>query len=332
MLTTLRNFLLPLTVFLYAIRLNAQDTGPVGTPVMQIITDFHLDLNDTAKTTGFGISRAYIGYNYQADEHFTCRIVLNIGNPEELPQPATPRRYAFFREASIAYTADRFKVSFGITTTRHFDYLQKFWGKRLVANEFEVRNRYGFIADLGVVVDYIVSEQVSLDLAVTNGEGYSNIQLDNGVRGAAGITWKPGNQLSFRFYNDVMDQGGLMQYTASLFGGIDNRYVNFGASFHYKTNMDLVEGQDVWGVSSTGAIKFRRNYEVFARYDYSGSVRQEGEPDPWNYARDGSFVIFGVQKAVTENFKLALDYQDNIPWSSDMNSTGFIFLNALFRL
>jgi hypothetical protein len=332
MLITLRKFLILQIVYLSPVMLKAQVTQPKGTPVMQIITDFHLDLNDTAKTTGFGISRAYLGYNYQADDHFTCRMVLNIGTPEELPQPATPRRYAFFREASIAYTGERIKVSFGIATTRHFDYLQKFWGKRLVANEFEVRNRYGYIADLGVVADYRVSDQISVDMAITNGEGYSNIQLDNGVRGAAGITWKPGNQLSFRFYNDIIDQGGLMQYTASLFGGIDNKYINFGASFHYKTNMEMAEGQDVWGVSSTGAIKLPRSYEVFARYDYAGSVKLEGESDPWNYNKDGSFIIFGVQKTISYNFKLALDYQDNIPWSSDMKSTGFIFLNALFRI
>ncbi len=71
-----------------------------GKPVMEIITDFHLDLNDTAKTTGFGISRAYFGYNYLPGKNFSCKIILNIGTPEDFPRPAAPLRYRFFREAS----------------------------------------------------------------------------------------------------------------------------------------------------------------------------------------------------------------------------------------
>ena len=56
-------------------------------------------------------------------------------------------------------------VSFGITTTRHFDYLQKFWGKRFISSEFEVRNKYGYIADLGVVLDYRFSDKLTGDIA-----------------------------------------------------------------------------------------------------------------------------------------------------------------------
>jgi hypothetical protein len=310
----------------------SQNTVGSGKPIMQIITDFHLNLNDTAKTTGFGISRAYLGYNYQATDNFSCQIVLNIGTPEDLPKGASPRRYAFFREASVTYAKDRLHVSFGIATTRHFDYLQKFWGKRFIANEFEVRNKYGYIADLGVVLDYTFSEKVSVDLAVTNGEGYSDIQLDNGVKAAAGITYRPDKKFAFRFYNDLNNNGGVMQYTLSAFAGIDNRLINFGASLHYKTNMDKIDGHDAWGVSSTGAIKLPSDFEIFARYDFSGSVTLSGEANPWNYKKDANLVIFGLQKNINTNFKLAVDYQDNIPYSTSMPSSGFIFINALFKI
>lgn len=303
-----------------------------GNLIMQIITDFHLDLNDTAKTTGFGLNRAYFGYNYLPGNNFACKVVLNIGNPEELPQQSSPRRYAYFREASVSYTGERVKVSFGIATTRHFDYLQKFWDKRFVSNEFEVRNNYGNIADIGVVVDYRFSDKLSGDIAVTNGEGYSNIQLDNGVKAAAGLTYRPTNKYSFRFYNDVNNNDGVLQYTLSSFAGIDNKWINFGVSFHYKTKMDKVEGHNAWGVSSTGSVKLPRSYEIFARYDYSGSVTVPGEANPWNYMNDANLIIFGLQKNINANFRLALDYQDYIPYSRNLPSSGFIFLNALFRI
>jgi hypothetical protein len=303
-----------------------------GKPIMQIITDFHLNLNDTAKTTGFGLSRAYFGYNYQADENFSCEILLNIGTPEDLPKPATARRYAFFREASVMYKHDNLHVSFGIITTRHFDLLQKFWGKRFINNEFEVRNKYGNIADLGVVVDYLASEKVSFDLAITNGEGYNEIQLDNGLKAGAGITFKPDQRYVIRFYNDLNRNKGIMQYTASGFAGIDNRLVNFGVSAHYKTNWDFISGHDVWGVSSTGAIKLPNSFEIFARYDYSGSVILSGESSPWNRTKDASLAIVGIQKNISENCRIALDFQDTIPYGQGLPTSAFIFINALFRI
>lgn len=311
---------------------HSQNPLSSGKPIMQIITDFHLDLNDTAKTTGFGLSRAYLGYNYLPGNNFSCMVILNIGTPEDLPNQASPRRYAYFREASVTYTGKRAKVSFGITTTRHFDYLQKFWGKRFISNEFEIRNKYGNIADLGVVVDYKFSEKLSGDIAVTNGEGYSDIQLDNGVKAAAGLTYRPANQYAFRFYNDLNNNNGVLQYTLSSFAGVDNRRINFGVSFHYKTNLDKVEGHDGWGVSSTGAVKLHGEYEIFARYDFSGSITVAGEDNPWNYMKDSNFWIFGLQKNINPNFKLALDFQNSIPYSSNLPASGFIFLNALFKI
>jgi hypothetical protein len=321
-----------LVLFVFCEFSYSQNPISSGNPIMQIITDFHLDLNDTARTTGFGISRAYFGYNYLPGNNFSCKIILNVGTPEDLPKQASPRRYAFFREASVTYTKDRVNVSFGIATTRHFDYLQRFWGKRFIANEFEVRNKYGNIADLGVVLDYKFSDKLTGDVAVTNGEGYSEIQLDNGVKVAAGLTYRPTTQYAFRFYNDLNNNNGVLQYTLSSFAGIDNKWINFGASFHYKTNMDKVEGHDGWGVSSTGSVKLPQNYEIFARYDYSGSVTLPDELNPWNYMKDANLVIFGLQKNINANFKLAVDYQDSIPYSRELPSSGFIFLNALFKI
>ena len=118
----------------------------------------------------------------------------------------------------------------------------------------------------------------------------------------------------------------------STFAGVDNKLINFGAAFHYKTNLDKVEGHDGWGISATGSVKLPRSYEIFSRYDFSGSVTTEGEADPWNYMKDGNLLIFGLQKNINANFKLAVDYQDYIPYSSSLPSSGFIFINALFKI
>ena len=45
-----------------------------------------------------------------------------------------------------------------------------------------------------LLLDYKFSDKLSGDIAVTNGEGYSEIQLDNGVKAAAGLTYRPTKQ------------------------------------------------------------------------------------------------------------------------------------------
>ena len=79
-------------------------------------------------------------------------------------------------------------------------------------------------------------------------------------------------------------------------------------------------------------MKLPENFQIFGRYDYSGSAVLKNELHPWNYLNDQTLVIIGIQKAFTQNFNLALDFQDNIPYSSVRSSSGFIFVNALFRL
>jgi hypothetical protein len=302
-----------------------------GKPIVEIFTDFHLNLNDTARTSGFGLERAYLGYNFLAENNFSARFIINIGSPDELPPASTSRRYAYFREASISYTGDRLHVSFGITTTRHFDFQQKFWGKRYIANTFQSLHDYGNTADLGVVVDYRFSDIFSGDFTVMNGEGYSELQLDNGVKTSAGLTITPSEQFAFRVYGDINKQFTTWQYTLLTFAGFKNEVVKIGAEFNYKTNLDLLQGDNSWGISGTGALKILKSSEIFARYDYSASVTPPDENRPWNFLNDGSLVILGFQQALSSNVKIALDYQQTVPTDNELQSMGFIFVNTSFR-
>lgn len=105
---------------------SSQTTEISGKPIAEIYTDFHLNLNDTAKTTGFGLNRAYLGYNFLPAGNFSGSIIVNIGSPDDLPEGAIHRRYAYFREASLSWTNEKINVSFGITGTRIQNYQQKF--------------------------------------------------------------------------------------------------------------------------------------------------------------------------------------------------------------
>jgi hypothetical protein len=333
--TSLRRSLTFLTALFFLLQTTLSQTPQkitiTGKPIAEIFTDFHVNLNDSVQTTGFGLNRAYFGYNFLPGNNFSSTIILNIGSPEDLPVSSVHRRYAYVREASVSYSKDRLHLSFGITGTRHFDYGQKFWGKRYVANTFQALNHYGVVADLGIVADYKFSDLISADITVMNGEGYSELQLDNGVKSSAGITITPSDHIALRVYNDINKQYGIWQYTFLSFAGFRNERITIGAEANYKTNIDLKEGHNGWGITCTGALALTEKYEVFARYDYSGSVTTSEDTDDWNYLLNGNFVIAGFQYTISPNVKLALDYQDTVPYDNDIPSSSLIFLNASFK-
>jgi hypothetical protein len=325
--------ILPLLLFtiLFEQAASSQTTVISGKPITEIFTDFHLNMNDTTKTTGFGLNRAYLGYNFLPGGNFSGSVIVNIGSPDELSSGSVHRRYAYCREASLSWTNDRINISFGITGTRIFNYQQKFWGKRYIANTYQSLNGYGFIADLGVVMDYKFNDIFTGDISLTNGEGYSELQLDNAVKTSVGLTITPTKQLAIRVYGDINRPMGILQSTLVGFAGFKNDLVTVGAEVSFKSNLDLTHGHNAWGVSGTGAISVTKKSELFVRYDYSTSVLVPDETKKWNYKKDGTFLIAGVQHTFSQNVKMALNYQGTFPYNHARKISDAIFVNALFK-
>jgi hypothetical protein len=311
--------------------INGQTAEIQGKPIAEIYTDFHYNPLGGTKTSGFGLNRAYFGYNFLTSENFSALIRVEIGSPEDLAAGSKNRRYAYYRNASITYLKDNLNITFGITETKLFDYQQKFWGKRYIANTFESLNKYGDVADLGIVADYKLSDKIEADLALMNGEGYSNIQLDDNLKLSGGITLKPFNNLYFRAYGDLMKTLNLWQTTFVGFAGYKSEKVTVGAEMIYKSNHDLTDGHNAWGFSGTGAVSLTKKLEIFARYDYSTSIIPNGETIQWNLEKDGSFLITGFQYTFNKYIKLALDNQANIPTDKTLSVADMIFLHALFK-
>lgn len=300
-------------------------------PVAEIFTDFHLNLNDSTKTTGFGLNRAYLGYNYVPQGSISGTIILNIGTPDDLANGSTTHRYAYFREASVSYSAEKIRISLGMTSTRIFEFQQKFWGKRYIANTFQSINGYGFVADLGITAEYKFSEAIKADLILMNGEGYHNVQIDNSLRAGTGINITPGTGMAIRLYADIERIKEVWRPMFIGFMGYKNNTVAIGAEATYKSNLDTIAGHHAWGISATAALTVAKNTEVFTRYDYATSRVPFNEVMPWNYMKDGMFLITGLQYSFTQNIKMALNYQGNYPYYSRGNASKAIFVNALFR-
>jgi hypothetical protein len=309
-----------------------QTISPSVHPIAEIFTNFHLNLNDTSNTTGFGLERAYLGLNFVPEvKHFSGTIIVNIGKPEDLAPGSEPRRYTFIREASICYSTEKLNLNFGITGTRLFNFQQKFWGKRYIANTYQSLNGYGYVADLGISLDYQINDILKVDMTLMNGEGYTNIQLDNSLRTSAGFTITPSSNLAFRLYGDITRVEKLWQPMFIGFAGFKNSKLTIGAEVTYKSNLDLNRGHHAWGFSGTGAVSVAEKTEVFARYDYSTSVIPPEGTRKWNYLNDGNFLILGIQHTFNDYVKIALDYQRRDPYDSDNQNSGAVFINVQFR-
>jgi len=310
---------------------NGQTTESYGKPIAEIFTDFHVNFNDTTKHTGFDLTRAYLGYHFTPGGKLSGKVIVNIGSPDELAPGSKPHRYAYCREASLIWSDEKLTLSFGITSTRIFEFQQRFWGKRYVANTYQSINGYGFVADLGIVADYKFNDIWKADLSIMNGEGYSNLQLDNNIRTSLGLTITPHPKLAFRIYGDIQNVNGLWQPVAIVFAGFKNDLITIGGEVSYKSNIDCNRGHHVWGVSSTGGINLTDKLEFFGRYDYISSVTIGNEIMPWNYLNDGNFAVIGMQYIVSPFAKIALNYQGRSPYSPLQMETDMIYLNLLFK-
>jgi hypothetical protein len=331
----MKKTILPLLVLIMTINQHGYsqttNTSTKGKAVTEIFTDFHYNIDDTSKTTGFGMNRAYFGYNYQPEGDFSGSIILNLGSPEDLTAGAKHRKYSFFREASLSYTKDKLKMSFGITTTRATIFQQTFLGKRYIADNFQSKNGYSYVADVGFVLDYTINNIFKVDFAVMNGEGYSELQLDNSVKSSVGINIVPVKNTVIRLYSDFDHPNNVWQNLSIIFVGYKNQLITFGAEAAYKTNIDKISGHDGWGFSGTCAVTVAPKTEVFGRYDYTSSSVMPDETLHWNSKNDGQFATFGFQYTFNQYAQLALDYQGTFPYNPGTGNSDGIFLNAHFK-
>jgi len=315
---------------IYAMAFNfakGQNIAGTGKPIGEIYADFHTRLNESSATTGFDINRAFLGYQYFLDNNFSAKVVINAGNPDDIGTGTVKRRYNHLRDASLTWTNENLTIFFGLTETRIFGTQQRWWGKRYLAIDIQSRNGYGFVSDLGVVMDYKFNDVFSGDVAIMNGKGFSESQFDNNVRSSLGLTITPNQNFMFRVYGDhyrVQDQN---QFTGVAFAGYRNKYFYIGADCSFKSYGD---NSATWAVSTLNGIYLTEKNELFFRYDYAASLGAKGETTRWDM-RDGTFTIIGLQHTFTPNVRLTLNYQGTKPYFSGMENRHLMYVNAHFR-
>ncbi|MBP7730360.1 MAG: hypothetical protein KA114_01855 [Bacteroidales bacterium] len=298
-------------------------------PIAEIFTDFHFAPGNSDISKGFNLKRAWFGSDLYFDNKFHATFILNMAKLIDT-MPYYGERSPI-REASIGYNSEKLKIAFGITGTRVMMFQQKFCDKRYVASTFQSLNGYGGLFDLGLAVDYKFNDIIEADFTLMNGDGVSN-KTDGSLKVSAGINIYPLKQLVLRIYGDTRKKNGLWQSTFIGFAGFSYSVIKIGGEINYKSNLDLKEGHNAWGVSLTGSINLAEKFQLFTRYDYSTSVIVPGDFAEWNYKKDGSLIIGGLQYTFNKSVRIAVDYQATIPADNNREISDMIFLHAHFKL
>lgn len=308
----------------------AQESYPSGTPIGRIFADFKYSVDRDIDYQGFNVNRAWLGYKYLIDEHFSAQVIIDIGAPlgtEDL----SSKRYAFFRNALVSYNIDKLTVSIGLTDTRSAKTELKLWGKRYLSRPFLLNYKFTNIADIGIIVDYNISDIISIDASILNGEGYTKIESDNSQLYSMGITLTPVEGLTLRAYADTYKRDDAAKNTLSATGGYQHEKFALAFGYNYKTDFDWTDGNNTGGFTTFGAINLTPKMELFGRYDMLKSVILEGDTEGWNIDNDGSLVVAGIQYKFRKQIKASVNYQAWNPASSDSESWRFIQANMEFR-
>jgi len=308
--------------FLTALSVNAQEGKASG----KIFSNFNYDLSSEENETAFKefeIKRSYLGYSYEIDNNFSTKITFDVGSNNEGSSYT-----AFLKIASLKWKAsDKLTLNTGMVGTKNFKFMEKSWGRRYVEKSPQDKYKWANSADLGVTADYKISDNISLDAQVLNGEGYKKTQASNGLfRGGLGITFKTSSKLTLRLHQDITPRSTYTDTT-------DSQYISSASLAYSGTNLSL--GCEASLMQNSGNIiadeekslmsiyvsyKLNEDYTLFTRYD-----------DAKETAKEGSYTIYGIERQMTKGVTVALNMQSWTDAADGSEAENTLYLNLEYK-
>lgn len=294
--------------------------NPNGKPIIRVFSNAHTTFSDGKNTSGFEVTRVYLGYEHHFSNDFSGTVIYDVANPGVGGLQMT----AYLKNAFLNYKHKDLSVNFGMMPTTQFKIQEDFWGNRYLAKVFQ--DEYGFAAsaDLGTSVAYKFNDIVSADVALTNGEGYKSLQSDNIFKTAFGLTLNPVKSLTVRGMVDVMN----IQNTYAGFVGFKGGKFSLAAEYNYQKNHLMVDGSDYFGPSFYGIINLSKKANFFARFDDLQSNTPSGKTENWNIAKDGKLFMAGFEYSPVSGIKLSPNYRGWSPAQSSQAFTSTLMLNC----
>ena len=321
-------------VIFFSLNIYTQDTNK-GDIFSTIFWNYNTDLSSEAsKKNSFEVKRVYLGYKFKIDDKISAKVTFDIGK-----NSAGSDYTAFLKTAQIDWSLkDNFKISFGMIGNKQFKYQESIWGYRYLYKTFQDENKFGSSADLGVNGEIKVSKNLKMNLFMLNGEGYKNIQDDDGYMKIGGnLIYEISNGLSLKLYYDSEPGNDEFNVTnVGYFIGYDKNKTRVGFEYNKINNAKSYNSpsldNNLSGFSGYISQKFSENSSVFFRYDSLESNIVSGSSEPWNSGKDGKLMILGYEHVVTKGFKLNLNYRNYNYTDNSINNKSMVFINAEIKI
>ena len=256
-------------VIFFSLNIYTQDTNK-GDIFSTIFWNYNTDLSSEAsKKNSFEVKRVYLGYKFKIDDKISAKVTFDIGK-----NSAGSDYTAFLKTAQIDWSLkDNFKLSFGMIGNKQFKYQESIWGYRYLYKTFQDENKFGSSADLGVNGEIKVSKNLKMNLFMLNGEGYKNIQDDDGYMKIGGnLIYEISNGLSLKLYYDSEPGNDEFNVTnVGYFIGYDKNKTRVGFEYNKINNAKSYNSpsldNNLSGFSGYISQIFSENSSVFFRYD-----------------------------------------------------------------
>ena len=341
----LKNLFLALLVIAASLNTVAQETTefkPSGKVSGKVFFNYHYDMTDGEdQESGFEIKRAYFGYDYNIAKGLKASITLDVGKND-----GGSDYTAYLKKAQLEWKASSaVKVSLGMIGTVQFKDQESFWGYRYIMKSFNDQYGFGSSADVGIKANFKLSDAFSADAFIINGEGYKNVQDEDGKQkyGASLIYKHKGliakvyaDAASAKEINDAGDEkdvtvSALATFVAYKFSDKFRFAAEYNKLINGEKYSTVAEDKDLEGLSIYSTYTFNKKWEVFGRYDNLSSNKLEGEIEKWNFSDNGDAITTGFQYAPAKGVKMAFNYRHFAYKDSSNDNESQVFVNLEFK-
>ena len=324
-----------LTIFIIFIGFeiySQQNKGKVST---RVYWNFNKDFTkDAPRKNAFEIKRAYFGYEYRINDNISSKVTFDVGK-----NSSGSDYTGFLKIAQLDWEIkNNLKLSIGMIGNKQFKFQESIWGYRYMYKTFQDENKFGSSADLGVNAEIKLSDKINLNLFALNGEGYKNVQDDNGfIKIGGNLIYEFDNGFSAKIYYD--SQPSIENFNlvnTGYFIGYEKEKTRIGLEYNEmlngKTYKDPSKDHSLSGFSGYISQTLSKNATILFRYDSLGSNILSGSLDAWNSGKDGNLMILGFEHVVTKGFKLNLNYRNYNYNDTSINNKSMVFINAEIKI
>ncbi len=294
---------LALSVSTYALAQDAEPLAPKVTPGGVVAAHYGYILTDGEEGYNeFALDRAYLQLDGKVNDTFSARIIVDASRAAD----ATHRVFVKNAYIEAKEALGPVTVQAGVIGTPYLGQYDDFWGNRYIAGGLAEEVGVLAGADLGASLSAKHAEgKLDWNVAVLNGEGFNNLEIDAGKTAQGRVTFNPmaGNEgmtlpiNGFVSYaGDATDDTPAITYAASV--GFQIPVLRVWGEFLGRAE-DGVSGM---GYSATVVGRIPDVVDVILRYDHwdpTGDV--EGD--------DVNKLIAGIDKDFNSHVGRALTYE-----------------------